>query len=35
MLKNSKREAMEKDKKVIYMKDIVTKNPIFAKEHID
>lgn len=30
-----KKELIEKEKKNIYLKDIVTKNPIFAKEHID
>ena len=30
-----KKEQIEKEKKSLYMKDIVTKNPVFAKEHID
>lgn len=30
-----RKEQIEKDRKTVYLKDIVTKNPIFAKEHID
>lgn len=30
-----KKQQIEKEKKALYLKDIVAKNPIFAKEHID
>lgn len=31
----TKKEAIEKEKKTLYLKDIITKNPIFTREHID
>lgn len=30
----NKKEQIEKEKKTLFVKDIVTKNPIFSKEHI-
>lgn len=32
---SQKKEMIEKEKKTLYLKDIVTKNPIFTKEHVD
>ena len=31
----TKKEALEKEKKNLYMKDIVKHNPIFSQQHID
>ena len=31
----NKKEQIEKEKKSLFVKDIVTKNPIFSKEHIE
>ncbi len=30
---HSRKELAEKDKKIVFSRDIVTKNPIFTKEH--
>lgn len=32
---SQKKQLLEKERKTLYLKDIATKNPIFAKEHID
>jgi len=31
----SRKENTEKDKKTVFSKDIVTKNPVFTKEHCE
>ena len=31
----TRKDQLEKDKKVVFAKDIVTKNPIFSQQHID
>lgn len=35
MFHNNKKQLIEKQKKALYVKDIVVNNPVFAKEHID
>jgi hypothetical protein len=32
---HSKKDMAEKDKKAVFARDIVTKNPIFTKEHCE
>lgn len=31
----SRKELAEKDKKVVFTRDIVAKNPVFSKEHCE